>query len=150
MTSLLEYPVLEYALTRYIILLLILKLYTYWPILVKRGQSIETVNLKSGERRDSIVFLVLMLSGAFLLLIIIPKIFIGLFNIVIGDSFYDAFNNYATEAEAIADIEDIGKFNYGTYSLFKFTLRAIIINIVIGIPLFGMGNIYDRKTKNSK
>lgn len=150
MTSVLEYPVLEYAITRYIILLLILKVYTYWPILVKNGQSIEAVNLKSEKRCDNVVTVLFGFSGFFLLILIIPYFLKGLFNIVIGDSFYDAFNNYATEAEAIADIEDIGKFNYGTYSLFKFTLRAIIINIVIGIPLFGMGNIYDRKTKNSK
>ena len=146
MTSLLEYPVLEYALTRYIILLLILKLYTYWPILVKRGQSIETVNLKSGERRDSIVFLVLMLSGAFLLLIIIPKIFIGLFNIVIGDSFYDAFNHHSVVAEAV-DEETEGKFDQEIYSMFKFGLRMIIVNLILVKPIFGIG-LFNHYTKD--
>jgi hypothetical protein len=150
MTSLLEYPVLEYAITRYIILLLILKLYAYWPILFKNGQSIEVVNLKSEKRCDNVATVLFGFSGVFFIILIIPIFLKGLFNIVIGDSFYDAFNNYATDAEAIADIEEKGKFNYVKYSLFKFTLRAIIINIVIGIPLFGMGDIYDRKNKNSK
>jgi hypothetical protein len=146
MTSLLEYPILEYAITRYIILLLILKLYTYWPILVKRGQSIEVVNLKSDERRDSIVFLVLMLSGAFLLLIIIPKIFIGLFNIVIGDSFYDAFNHHSVVAEAV-DEETEGKFDQTIYSMFKFGLRMIIVNLILVKPIFGIG-LFNHYTKD--
>jgi hypothetical protein len=114
--------------------------------LVKRGQSIEVVNLKSDERRDSIVFLVLMLSGAFLLLIIIPKIFIGLFNIVIGDSFYDAFNHHSVVAEAV-DEETEGKFDQTIYSMFKFGLRMIIVNLILVKPIFGIG-LFNHYTKD--
>lgn len=146
MTSLLEYPVLEYAITRYIILLLILKLYAYWPILFKNGQSIEVVNLKSDERRDTIVFLILKLSGAFFLLIIIPKIFIGVFNILIGDSFYDAFNTHSVVTEAI-DLETEGKFDPKSYSLFKFGLRMIIVNLILVKPIFGIG-LFNHYTKD--
>jgi hypothetical protein len=146
MTSLLEYPVLEYAITRYIILLLLLKLYTYWPILVKNGQSIEAVNLKSDKRRDDVVDYILMLSAAFFFLIIIPKIFIGLFNIVIGDSFYDAFNHHSVVTEAV-DEETEGKFDQTIYSMFKFGLRMIIVNLVIVKPIFGIG-LLNRYTKD--
>ena len=142
MSSLLEYPVLEYALTRYIILLFILKLYTYWPILVKRGQSIEAVNLKSVKRCDNVADVLFAFTSLFLLFFI-WYLLSGIFHIIIGDSFYDAFNNYATEAEAIADEEEKGKFNYGSYSLFKFTIRASLVNVIVGIPLFGLTKILD-------
>ena len=143
MTSLLEYPILEYAITRYIILLLILKLYAYWPILGKNGQSIEAVNLKSVKRCNNVADGLFAFTSLLLLFFVI-YLLSGLYHIVIGDSFYDAFNNYATEAEAIADIEEKGKFNYGSYSLFKFTIRASLVNLIIGIPLFGITKILDK------
>jgi len=146
MTSLLEYPILDYAITRYIILLLILKLYTYWPILVKRGQSIETINLKSVKRCDNVADMLFAFTSLFLLFFI-WYLLSGIFHIIIGDSFYDAFNNYATEAEAIADEEEKGKFNYGSYSLFKFTIRASLVNVIVGIPLFGLTKILDNNKK---
>ena len=146
MTSLLEYPILDYAITRYIILLLILKLYTYWPILVKRGQSVETINLKSVKRCDNVADMLFAFTSLFLLFFI-WYLLSGIFHIIIGDSFYDAFNNYATEAEAIADEEEKGKFNYGSYSLFKFTIRASLVNVIVGIPLFGLTKILDNNKK---
>jgi accessory gene regulator protein AgrB len=146
MISSLEYPILEYAITRYIIFLLLLKLYTYWPVLVKKGQSIEVVNLKSDERRDVVVFLLLKLSGAFLLLIIIPKICVGVFNILIGDSFYDAFNYHAVVSEAI-DEETEGKFDHTSYSMFKFGLRMIIVNLILVKPIFGI-SLFNHYTKD--
>ena len=146
MSSLLEYPVLEYALTRYIILLFILKLYTYWPILVKRGQSIEAVNLKSVKRCDNVADVLFAFTSLFLLFFI-WYLLSGIFHIIIGDSFYDAFNNYATEAEAIADEDEKGKFNYGSYSVFKFVIRASLVNVIVGIPLFGLSNILDKNKK---
>jgi hypothetical protein len=145
MTSLLEFPILDYAITRYIILLLILKLYTYWPILIKRGQSIEIVNLKSVKRCDNVADVLFAFTSLFLLFFI-WYLLSGIFHIIIGDSFYDAFNNYATEAEAIADEEEKGKFNYGSYSVFKFTIRASLVNVIIGIPLFGLTKILDKYT----
>ena len=146
MTSLLEYPILDYAITRYIILLLILKLYTYWPILVKRGQSIETINLKSVKRCDNVADMLFAFTSLFLLFFI-WYLLSGIFHIIIGDSFYDAFNNYATEAEAIADEEEKGKFNYGSYSVFKFVIRASLVNVIVGIPLFGLTKILDNNKK---
>ena len=146
MTSLLEYPVLDYAITRYIILLLILKIYTYWPILVKNGQSIEVVNLKSEKRCDNVADVLFAFTSLFLLFFI-WYLLSGIFHIIIGDSFYDAFNNYATEAEAIADEEEKGKFNYGSYSVFKFVIRASLVNVIVGIPLFGLSNILDKNKK---
>ena len=146
MTSLLEYPILDYAITRYIILLLILKLYTYWPILVKRGQSIETINLKSVKRCDNVADMLFAFTSLFLLFFI-WYLLSGIFHIIIGDSFYDAFNNYATEAEAIADEDEKGKFNYGSYSVFKFVIRASLVNVIVGIPLFGLSNILDKNKK---
>jgi hypothetical protein len=146
MTSLLEYPILDYAITRYIILLLILKLYTYWPILVKRGQSIETVNIKSVKRCDNVADGLFAFTSLLLLFFVI-YLLSGLYHIVIGDSFYDAFNNYATKEEAIADIEEKGKFDYGSYSLFKFAIRASLVNLIIGIPLFGLTKILDKNKK---
>jgi hypothetical protein len=146
MTSLLEFPILDYAITRYIILLLILKLYTYWPILIKRGQSIEIVNLKSVKRCDNVADVLFAFTSLFLLFFI-WYLLSGIFHIIIGDSFYDAFNNYATEAEAIADEEEKGKFNYGSYSLFKFTIRASLVNVIVGIPLFGLTKILDYNKK---
>jgi len=146
MTSLLEYPILEYAITRYIILLLILKLYTYWPILIKRGQSVETVNLKSVKRCDNVADALFGFTALFLGFFVI-YLLVGIYHIVMGDSFYDAFNNYATKEEAIADIEEKGKFNYGSYSVFKFTIRASLVNLIIGIPLFGLTKILDKNKK---
>jgi hypothetical protein len=138
MTSFLEYPILEYAITRYLIFLLILKLYTYWPILIKNGQSIEVLKRDSQKRCESIVEFIFMLSAFFVILIIIPAIIMGIFNIVIGDSFYDAFIHHSVVAEAV-DEETEGKFDFMFYTMFKFGLRIIIINLIIVKPIFGVG-----------
>ena len=145
MTSLLEYPVLEYALTRYIILLLILKLYTYWPILVKRGQSIEVVKVESEKRTEDLVKYIAWLSAGVLFFIIL-YIILGLFNIVIGDSFYDAFNHHSVVTEAV-DEETEGKFDQEIYSMFKFGLRMIIVNLILVKPIFGIG-LFNHYTKD--
>jgi hypothetical protein len=145
MTSLLEYPVLEYALTRYIILLLILKLYTYWPILVKNGQSIEVVKVESEKRTEDLVKYIAWLSAGVLFFIIL-YIILGLFNIVIGDSFYDAFNHHSVVTEAV-DEETEGKFDQEIYSMFKFGLRMIIVNLILVKPIFGIG-LFNHYTKD--
>lgn len=145
MTSLLEYPVLEYAITRYIILLLILKLYAYWPILVKNGQSVEVVKVESEKRREDLVKYIAWVSAGVLLLIIL-KIIVGLYHILIGDSFYDAFNYHAVVTEAI-DIETEGKFDPESYSMFKFGLRMIIVNLILVKPIFGIG-LFNHYTKD--
>jgi hypothetical protein len=145
MTSLLEYPILEYAITRYIILLLILRLYTYWPILVKRGQSIEVVKVESEKRREDLVKYIAWVSAGVLLLIIL-KIIVGLYHILIGDSFYDAFNYHAVVSEAI-DIETEGKYDPESYSMFKFGLRMIIVNLILVKPIFGIG-LFNHYTKD--
>ena len=145
MTSLLEYPILEYAITRYIILLLILRLYTYWPILVKRGQSIEVVKVESDKRREDLVTYIFWSSVGVLLLIIL-KIILGLYHILIGDSFYDAFKTHAVVTEAI-DLETEGKFDPESYSMFKFGLRMIIVNLILVKPIFGIG-LFNHYTKD--
>ena len=145
MTSLLEYPVLEYAITRYIILLLILKLYAYWPILVKNGQSVEVVKVESEKRREDLVKYIAWVSAGVLLLIIL-KIIVGLYHILIGDSFYDAFNTHSVVTEAI-DLETEGKFDPKSYSLFKFGLRMIIVNLILVKPIFGIG-LFNHYTKD--
>ena len=145
MTSVLEYPVLEYAITRYIILLLILKVYTYWPILVKNGQSVEVVKVESEKRREDLVKYIAWVSAGVLLLIIL-KIIVGLYHILIGDSFYDAFNYHAVVSEAI-DIETEGKFDPESYSMFKFGLRMIIVNLILVKPIFGIG-LFNHYTKD--
>ena len=145
MTSVLEYPVLEYAITRYIILLLILKVYTYWPILVKNGQSVEVVKVESEKRREDLVKYIAWVSAGVLLLIIL-KIIVGLYHILIGDSFYDAFNYHAVVSEAI-DIETEGKFDPQSYSMFKFGLRMIIVNLILVKPIFGIG-LFNHYTKD--
>ena len=145
MTSLLEYPVLDYAITRYIILLLILKIYTYWPILVKNGQSIEVVNVESEKRIEDLVKYIAWLSAGVLFFIIL-YIILGLFNIVIGDSFYDAFNHHSVVTEAV-DEETEGKFDQEIYSMFKFGLRMIIVNLILVKPIFGIG-LFNHYTKD--
>ncbi len=145
MTSSLEHPVLEYAITRYIILLLILKLYTYWPVLVKKGQSIEVVKTISEKRSEDLVKYIAWVSALVLLFIII-KIILGLLSILIGDSFYDAFNYHAVVSEAI-DEETEGKFDQKSYSMFKFGLRMIIVNLILVKPIFGIG-LFDHYTKD--
>jgi hypothetical protein len=145
MTSLLEYPVLDYAITRYIILLLILKIYTYWPILVKNGQSIEVVKVESEKRIEDLVKYIAWLSAGVLFFIIL-YIILGLFNIVIGDSFYDAFNHHSVVTEAV-DEETEGKFDQEIYSMFKFGLRMIIVNLILVKPIFGIG-LFNHYTKD--
>jgi hypothetical protein len=145
MTSLLEYPVLDYAITRYIILLLILKIYTYWPILVKNGQSIEVVKVESEKRTEDLVKYIAWLSAGVLFFIIL-YIILGLFNIVIGDSFYDAFNHHSVVTEAV-DEETEGKFDQEIYSMFKFGLRMIIVNLILVKPIFGIG-LFNHYTKD--
>ena len=145
MTPLLEYPILEYAITRYIILLLILRLYTYWPILVKKEQSIAVVKVESEKRRDDLVKYIAWVSAGVLLLIIL-KIIVGLYHILIGDSFYDAFKTHAVVSEAI-DEETEGKFDPESYSMFKFGLRMIIVNLILVKPIFGIG-LFNHYTKD--
>jgi hypothetical protein len=145
MSSFFEYPILEYAITRYIILLLILKVYTYWPILVKNGQSVEVVKVESKKRREDLVKYIAWVSAGVLFLIIL-KIIVGLYHILIGDSFYDAFNYHAVVSEAI-DIETEGKFDPESYSMFNFGLRMIIVNLILVKPIFGIG-LFNHYTKD--
>lgn len=70
----------------------------------------------------------------------------GLYHILIGDSFYDAFNYHAVVSEAI-DIETEGKFDPESYSMFKFGLRMIIVNLILVKPIFGIG-LFNHYTKD--
>jgi hypothetical protein len=129
----------------YIIALFIFKIYTAWPVFSLRNQD-ENLIRNQVQKRNQLAVTILARITVVLLIYVSMTIVSGLFSIMVGDNFYDIFKHRATIAEAY-DEETEGKFSYGSYSIFKFALRVIILNLVIIKPIFGIG-LLNRYTKD--
>jgi Na+-transporting NADH:ubiquinone oxidoreductase subunit NqrD len=117
----------------YLLLILALKGYTLFPKTLSHLIAEEKLDLCM-KRSEKVAWLLVTIT-LILLIFVGLQTLSGLVSVVFGESFYEAFTYKNMPPEAYYDgIEDESSF-----SEFRFSIRAIIINFLVCKPLFGIG-----------
>lgn len=117
----------------YIVLFGALKGYTLFPKILTgliAEEKIHICNKRSKQAASTLVYITLIL-----LIFVGLQTLQGLMSIFLGESFYEAFSYKNMPAEAYFD----GIENESSFSEFRFSIRALIINFLVCKPLFGIG-----------
>lgn len=110
-----------------------LKGYTLYPKFLSKLTSEQKV-VQQSKRSDQAAWLLVTITLIMLGFIGLQTLS-GVISVVFGESFYDAFSYRSMPEEGYYD----GIEKESSFSEFRFSLRAIIINFLVCKPLFGIG-----------